>query len=115
MTGPQAEARWELGELVHDVDVRCAARMRDWVTPLGLAVAQASALREMTGPMAMRGLAAKMGCEPSGAAIVIGELETLGLVGRRPRPADRRGLPGVLGLRPGAGMSPPSVLRSSIR
>lgn len=64
--------------------------MRDWVTPLGLTVAQASALREMTGPMTMRELAVKMSCEPSNATIVIDKLENLQLIERRPHPTDRR-------------------------
>lgn len=90
MTNAQAEAQWELGKLVHDLDMQCAARMRDWVTPLGLTVAQASALREMTGPMTMKELAAKMSCEPSNATIIIDKLETLRLIERRPHPTDRR-------------------------
>ncbi|WP_433170522.1 MarR family winged helix-turn-helix transcriptional regulator [Actinoallomurus sp. CA-150999] len=90
MTNAQTEAQWELGKLVHDLDMQCAARMRDWVTPLGLTVAQASALREMTGPMTMRELAVKMSCEPSNATIVIDKLETLQLIERRPHPTDRR-------------------------
>ncbi|MFJ9634536.1 MarR family winged helix-turn-helix transcriptional regulator [Streptomyces sp. NPDC091280] len=90
MTRAHAEAQWELGKLLHDLDMQCAARMRDWVTPLGLTVAQASALREMTGPMTMRELAVKMSCEPSNATIVIDKLEALQLIERRPHPTDRR-------------------------
>jgi DNA-binding MarR family transcriptional regulator len=90
MTNAQAEEQWELGKLLHDLDMQCNARMRDWVTPLGLTVAQASALREMTGPMTMKELAHKMSCEPSNATIVIDKLETLKLIERRPHPTDRR-------------------------
>jgi DNA-binding MarR family transcriptional regulator len=90
MTNAQAEAQWELGKLVHDLDMQSAARMRDWVTPLGLTVAQASALREMTGPMTMRELAGRMSCEPSNATVVIDKLESLQLIERRPHPTDRR-------------------------
>ncbi|MDX3388243.1 MarR family transcriptional regulator [Streptomyces niveiscabiei] len=64
--------------------------MREWVTGLGLTVAQASALREMTDPMTMRELAGKMSCEPSNATVVIDELETSRLIERRPHPTDRR-------------------------
>ena len=90
MTETQAEAQWELGKLVHDLDMQSNARMRDWVTGLGLTVAQASALREMTGPMTMRELAGRMSCEPSNATVVIDKLETLRLIERRPHPTDRR-------------------------
>jgi DNA-binding MarR family transcriptional regulator len=90
MTEAQAEAQWELGKLVHDLDMQSNARMRDWVSGLGLTVAQASALREMTGPMTMRELAGKMSCEPSNATVVIDKLETLRLIQRRPHPTDRR-------------------------
>ena len=90
MTQEQAEAQWELGKLVHDLDMQSNARMREWVAKLGLTVAQASALREMTDPMTMRELAGKMSCEPSNATIVIDKLETLRLIERRPHPTDRR-------------------------
>ncbi|WP_079179169.1 MarR family transcriptional regulator [Streptomyces humi] len=90
MTQEQAEAQWELGKLVHDLDMQCAARMREWVAGLGLTVAQASALREMTGPMTMRELAGRMSCEPSNATVVIDKLESLRLIERRPHPTDRR-------------------------
>ncbi|MEU1408687.1 MarR family transcriptional regulator [Streptomyces sp. NPDC005728] len=90
MTQEQAEAQWELGKLVHDLDMQSNARMREWVTGLGLTVAQASALREMTGPMTMRELAGRMSCEPSNATVVIDKLESLRLIERRPHPTDRR-------------------------
>lgn len=90
MTQEQAEAQWELGKLVHDLDMQSNARMREWVAGLGLTVAQASALREMTGPMTMRELAGRMSCEPSNATVVIDKLETLRLIERRPHPTDRR-------------------------
>ena len=90
MTEAQAEAQWELGKLVHDLDMQSNARMREWVAGLRLTVAQASALREMTGPMTMRELAGRMSCEPSNATVVIDKLETLRLIERRPHPTDRR-------------------------
>src|SRR5215469_14508542 len=90
MSETQAEAQWELGKLVHDLDMQSSARMRDWVTPLGLTVAQASALREMTGPMTMRELAGRMSCEPSNATVVVDNLESHRLIERRPHPSDRR-------------------------
>jgi DNA-binding MarR family transcriptional regulator len=90
MSNAQADAQWELGKLLHDLDMACAARMRDWMAPLGLTVAQASALREMTGAMTMKELAAKMSCEPSNATVIIDRLETQQLIERRPHPSDRR-------------------------
>jgi DNA-binding MarR family transcriptional regulator len=90
MSQAQADAHWELGKLVHDLDMLCAARMRDWVAPLGLTVAQASALREMTGPLTMKELALKMSCEPSNATVVIDRLEAMALIERQPHPTDRR-------------------------
>jgi len=90
MTEAQAEAQWELGKLVHDLDMQSNARMRDWVAGLGLTVAQASALREMTGPMTMRELAGRMSCEPSNATVVVDNLESHRLIERRPHPTDRR-------------------------
>ena len=90
MTEAQAEAQWELGKLVHDLDMQSSARVRDWVAGLGLTVAQASALREMTGPMTMRELAGRMSCEPSNATVVVDNLESHRLIERRPHPTDRR-------------------------
>jgi len=90
MTNAQADEQWELGKLLHDLDMLGAARMREWVAPLGLTVAQASALREMSEPMTMKDLAHKMSCEPSNATIVIDKLETQRLIERRPHPTDRR-------------------------
>ncbi|MFK0288761.1 MarR family winged helix-turn-helix transcriptional regulator [Streptomyces sp. NPDC090499] len=90
MTKAQSEAQWELDKLVRDLDMQSNARMREWVAGLGLTVAQASALREMAGPMTMRELAERMSCEPSNATFVIDKLEALQLIERRPNPADRR-------------------------
>jgi DNA-binding MarR family transcriptional regulator len=90
MSETQATADWELGKLVHALDMQCYARMREWVAPLGLTVAQASALREMTGPMTMRELAGQMSCEPSNATVVVDNLESHRLIERRPHPTDRR-------------------------
>ena len=90
MTAEQAAAQFELGKLLHDLDMRCAARMRDQVSKIDLTVAQASALREMTRPMTLSELAGEMSCEPSNAIVVIDKLEKLRLVERRPHPSDRR-------------------------
>ncbi|MFJ4163947.1 MarR family winged helix-turn-helix transcriptional regulator [Microbacterium sp. NPDC089698] len=90
MSEEHADAHWELGKLVHDLDMQCAARMRDRVAPLGLTVAQASALREMSGAMTMKELALKMSCEPSNATVIIDKLEAMALIERQPHPTDRR-------------------------
>lgn len=90
MSEAQAAADWELGKLVHDLDMQNNARMRERVTTLGLTVAQASALRELTGPMTLSELAGRMACEPSNAILVIDKLESQQLIERRPHPTDRR-------------------------
>jgi DNA-binding MarR family transcriptional regulator len=66
------------------------ARVREQVTRLDLTVAQASALRELTGPMTLSELAGQMSCEPSNALVIIDKLEKLKLIERRPHPTDRR-------------------------
>jgi DNA-binding MarR family transcriptional regulator len=86
----QAEADWELGKLVHDLDMQNNARMRVRVAKLRLTTAQASALREFNGPMTIGELAGRMSCEPSNATVVIDGLEKLRLIERRPHPSDRR-------------------------
>jgi DNA-binding MarR family transcriptional regulator len=90
MSDSEATAQWELAKLVHDLDMQMNARVRDRVAELGLTVAQASALREITGPTTMGELAARMSCEPSNATAVIDNLEQHELVERRPHPTDRR-------------------------
>ena len=90
MSDAQAAADWELGKLVHELDMQNNARMRERVTRLALTTAQASALRELTGPMTMGELAGQMSCEPSNATVVIDKLENQRLIERRPHPTDRR-------------------------
>ncbi|WP_433510318.1 MarR family winged helix-turn-helix transcriptional regulator [Nonomuraea sp. CA-143628] len=90
MSDSQVAADWELAKLVHELDLQNNARQRERVGSLGLTIAQASALRELTGPMTMRELAERMGCEPSNATVVIDNLESQQLLERRPHPTDRR-------------------------
>ncbi|WP_433523913.1 MarR family winged helix-turn-helix transcriptional regulator [Nocardia pseudovaccinii] len=90
MLDVQAAAQWELGKLVHELDMQNNARMRERVAKLGLTPAHASALCELTGPMTMRELAGLMACEPSNATVVIDKLEAMRLIERRPHPTDRR-------------------------
>jgi DNA-binding MarR family transcriptional regulator len=85
-----AAADWELGKLVHDLDLQNNARMRARVARLDLTTAQASALCELAEPMTIGELAGRMSCEPSNATAVIDKLEDLRLIERRPHPTDRR-------------------------
>ncbi|MFK0288603.1 MarR family winged helix-turn-helix transcriptional regulator [Streptomyces sp. NPDC090499] len=87
----QTAARWwELGKLVHELDMQNNARLRERVAKIGLTIAQATALRELTGPMTLSELAVRLSCEPSNAVVVIDKLESQRLVERRPHPTDRR-------------------------
>ena len=93
MTTPpeaQAIAERELCGLVNGLAHQIADHVRQRALTLGLTAAQATALREMTGPMTMRELAERMSCEPSNATFVIVKLEKQGLVERRAHPTDRR-------------------------
>ncbi|CAG6393723.1 MarR family transcriptional regulator [Streptomyces cocklensis] len=83
-------AERELCGLLNGMAQQIAQHVRERAVRLGLTAAQATALREMTGPMTMRELAERMGCEPSNATFVIDKLEKQGLVERRPHPTDRR-------------------------
>ncbi|MEV0521862.1 MarR family transcriptional regulator [Streptomyces sp. NPDC050439] len=87
---PPAIAERELCGLVNGLAQRIADHVRQCAVTLGLTAAQATALREMTGPMTMRELAERMSCEPSNATFVIDKLEKQGLVERRAHPTDRR-------------------------
>ncbi|MCP2341402.1 MarR family winged helix-turn-helix transcriptional regulator [Actinomadura rupiterrae] len=86
----QAIAERELCGLVTGLAHQIADHVRQRAVALGLTAAQATALREMTGPMTMRELAERMSCEPSNATFVIDKLEKQGLVERRAHPTDRR-------------------------
>ncbi|WP_345354845.1 MarR family winged helix-turn-helix transcriptional regulator [Actinoallomurus liliacearum] len=87
---PQATAERELCGLVNGLAQQITDHVRERAVPLGLTAAQATALREMTGPMTMRELAERMSCEPSNATFVVDKLEKLGLIERRAHPTDRR-------------------------
>ncbi|MFJ8644869.1 MarR family winged helix-turn-helix transcriptional regulator [Streptomyces sp. NPDC093546] len=86
----RAAAERELCGLVNGLAQRITEHVRERAVTLGLTAAQATALREMTGPMTMRELAERMSCEPSNATFVIDKLEKQGLVERRAHPTDRR-------------------------
>ncbi|MFJ8817422.1 MarR family winged helix-turn-helix transcriptional regulator [Amycolatopsis thermoflava] len=87
---PQVIAERELCGLVNGLAQQIADHVRERAAALGLTAPQATALREMTGPMTMRELAERMSCEPSNATFVVDKLEKLELVERRPHPTDRR-------------------------
>ncbi|MEU3406894.1 MarR family transcriptional regulator [Streptomyces sp. NPDC006670] len=86
----QAVAERQLCGLVDGLAQRIAEHVRERAAVLGLTAAQATALRELSGPMTMRELAERMNCEPSNATFVVDRLEKQDLVERRPHPTDRR-------------------------
>jgi len=90
MTESRAVAERALCGLVHGLAQQIADHVRDRAVTLGLTAPQATALRELTGPMTMRELAERMSCEPSNATFVVDKLEKQGLLERRAHPTDRR-------------------------
>jgi DNA-binding MarR family transcriptional regulator len=87
---PQVIAERELCGLVNGLAQQIAEHVRKRAATLGLTASQATALREMTGPMTMRELAERMSCEPSNATFVVDNLAKKGLIERRAHPTDRR-------------------------
>ncbi|WP_039802859.1 MarR family winged helix-turn-helix transcriptional regulator [Nocardia araoensis] len=87
---PRAIAERELCGLVNGLAQQIAEHVRERALTLGLTAAQATALREMTGPMTMGELAERMSCEPSNATFIVDKLQRQGLIERRPHPTDRR-------------------------
>ncbi|MBO1336141.1 MarR family winged helix-turn-helix transcriptional regulator [Streptomyces sp. VRA16 Mangrove soil] len=87
---PAAVAEREVCGLVNGLAQQIADHVRERAVTLGLTAPQATALREMTGPMTMRELAERMSCEPSNATFVVDKLEKQGLVERHAHPTDRR-------------------------
>jgi MarR family transcriptional regulator, organic hydroperoxide resistance regulator len=89
-SGRQATAERQLCGLVNGLAQQIADHLRERAAILGLTAAQATALREMAGPMTMGELAERMSCEPSNATFVVDKLEKQGLIERRAHPTDRR-------------------------
>jgi DNA-binding MarR family transcriptional regulator len=87
---PQVAAERELCGLVTGLSRQIGDHVRERAVKLGLTAPQATALRELTGPMTMSALAERMGCEPSNATFVIDKLEKQGLLERHPHATDRR-------------------------
>jgi MarR family transcriptional regulator, organic hydroperoxide resistance regulator len=83
-------AERQLCGLVNGMADRIADHLRQHAAMLGLTAPQATALRELSGPMTMRELADRMSCEPSNATFVVDKLEKQDLIERRPHPTDRR-------------------------
>lgn len=92
MTNPEAQviAERQLCGLVKGMADQIAEHLRERAVRLGLTAPQATALRELAGPMTMRELAERMSCEPSNATFVVDKLEKQNLIVRRPHPSDRR-------------------------
>ncbi|MCX4803760.1 MarR family winged helix-turn-helix transcriptional regulator [Streptomyces sp. NPDC058682] len=93
MTTPpelQAIAERQLCGLVNGLAQRISEHVRERAATLGLTASQATALREMSGPMTMRELADRMSCEPSNTTFVVDKLEKQSLIERHPHPTDRR-------------------------
>ena len=66
-------------------------RRREVSEALGISFGRARALRRLARqPMSMGELAAALGIDPPNATVLVDDLESLGLVRRRPHPTDRR-------------------------
>ena len=66
-------------------------RRREAADALGMSFARVRAVRRIAQqPMSMREIAAVLDIDPANATPVVDDLESLGLVRRRPHPADRR-------------------------
>src|SRR5438067_4724223 len=90
MTAPRPSPERQLCGLVNGLAQQISDHVRERAATLGLTAAQATALRELTGPMTISDLAERMSCEPSNATYVIDKLESQGRIERRPHPTDRR-------------------------
>ncbi|MFG1943704.1 MarR family winged helix-turn-helix transcriptional regulator [Nonomuraea sp. NPDC048826] len=85
-----AEAERNLCGLVSGTARLIEDHVRERAAKLGLTAPQATALRELTGPMTLRELSDRMSCEPSNATFIADKLEGRGLIERRAHPQDRR-------------------------
>jgi DNA-binding MarR family transcriptional regulator len=66
-------------------------RRREVAEALGISFGRTRAIRLLTRqPMSMGELAAALGIDPPNATVVVADLESLGLVRRRPHPTDGR-------------------------
>ena len=92
MNAPPAEdPSREVWLLISDL-VLDNQRRREVSEALGMSFGRARALRRLARqPMSMGELAAALEIDPPNATVVVDDLESLGLVRRRPNPTDRRG------------------------
>ena len=75
-----------MSDLVLDHD-----RRRAVADELGISFARARAVRRLARrPMSMGELAAALGIDPPNATVMVDDLESMGLVLRKPHPTDRR-------------------------
>jgi len=66
-------------------------RRREVAEALGISFGRIRAVRRLARrPRSMREFATAMGIDPPNATVVVDDLESLGLVRRRPHPTDRR-------------------------
>jgi DNA-binding MarR family transcriptional regulator len=86
-TAATAREAWALmSDLVLDHE-----RRREAADALGMSFARVRAVRRIAQrPMSMREIAALLDIDPANATPVVDDLESLGLVRRRPHPTDRR-------------------------
>lgn len=86
-TAVTAREAWALmSDLVLDHE-----RRREAADALGMSFARVRAVRRIAQrPMSMREIAAVLDIDPANATPVVDDLESLGLVRRRPHPTDRR-------------------------
>jgi DNA-binding MarR family transcriptional regulator len=84
------EAAREVWLLMSDL-VLDHERRREVSEALGISFGRARTVRRLARrPMTMGELAAALGIDPPNATVVVDDLESLGLVRRRPHPTDRR-------------------------
>lgn len=85
-----AAAAREVWALMNDM-VLDHERRREAADALGMSFARVRAVRRIAQrPMSMREIAAVLDIDPANATPVVDDLESLGLVRRRPHPTDRR-------------------------
>jgi DNA-binding MarR family transcriptional regulator len=90
MNARASEASREVWLLISDL-VLDNQRRREVSEALGISFGRARALRRLARkPMSMGELAAALEIDPPNATVVVDDLESLGLVRRRPHPTDRR-------------------------
>lgn len=90
MAGLLGEIDQELCGLIARLAQQFDIHARRVAESLDITTSQVIALRELSDAMTLKGLAARMCCEPSNASFVIDRMETQGLVERHPDPTDRR-------------------------